>query len=246
MKPIIGISGNWAPYEKGRNAIPDKTFSYLIDGYSEAVVRAGGVPWIIPVLDDTSFVTEFLSRIDGLIMSGGGDLHPDMWGADHYSEHNMYVRPKRDRFEWELFLKSNVPTLGICRGHQLIALALGGDMYQDLSEIDGHVFDHTKRPEGYLPMHDVEITPGSILGEVLRTNVYEANSSHHQIISRLPQGFIVSGKAVDDGQIEAFEGHQSGRDILCVQWHPEAMPKDKGSHAIFEWLVGKAEEKRRE
>ncbi len=244
MKPIIGISGNWAPFEKGRNAIPDKTFSYLLDDYSEAVVRAGGIPWVIPVLEDVSFVDNFLERIDGLIMSGGGDIHPDMWGADHYSDHNMYVRPKRDRFEWELFLRSRHPVLGICRGHQLIALALGGDMYQDLSEIDGDVFDHRKRPEGYLPMHEIVVEQGSILESALGTELYRANSSHHQIIKRLPEGFRETGKCKFDSMNEAFEGQRNGWDILSVQWHPEAMPEDRGSRGIFTWIVEQAKKRR--
>ena len=242
MKPIIGISGNWAPFEKGRNGIPDKTFSYIIDDYIEAVIRAGGIPWVIPIVDDISIVPEFLSRIDGLIMSGGGDLHPDMWGAEHYSQYNMYVRPKRDKFEWHLFLESKVPTLGICRGHQLIALALGGDMYQDLSEVGKPTFDHRKRPEGYLPMHEVKIKENTILSKILGSNTYNANSSHHQVISRIPQGFIESGVSVEDNLNEAFEGVHNGQDVVCVQWHPEAMPSDIGSKALFSWLVESANE----
>ena len=156
----------------------------------------------------------------------------------------MMPRPIRDKFEFELFYNAAKPILAICRGLQLIAVKLGGDLYQDLSEIEGDYFDHTKRKTGELPMHEVSIVEGSLLHKIIGSNKYISNSSHHQTVKRMPKEFTVTGRASADGQIEAFEGKWNGKDVVAVQWHPEQTPDDEGTKALFNWIVEEAKKER--
>ncbi|MFP4458308.1 MAG: gamma-glutamyl-gamma-aminobutyrate hydrolase family protein [Candidatus Zixiibacteriota bacterium] len=247
MKPVIGISTNWAPYRKGRGAIlPDSEFSYLVQKYYEAIYRAGGVPLLIPTLQDTKAVFDYFPLIDALVLSGGGDIDATLWETDHISPKNMEPRPIRDKFEFELFLNAQKPILAVCRGLQLITVKLGGDIYQDLSEIEGEYFDHTKRTWGELPMHEIAIEKESLLHHIIGHDKYNVNSSHHQTIKRMPEGFSVVGRASLDGQIEAFEGRWNGKNVIAVQWHPEHMPYDFGSKALFNWIVEEGRKERSE
>jgi len=238
MKPIIGISGNWAPYRKGRPDCPDSTFSYVQDTYLEAVIDAGGIPYIIPVVEDEESVRDMLSVIDGLLLTGGGDIDPSFWDADHRSDKLCYVKPRRDIFDIALFTNAALPILAICRGHQLISIAIDGDLYQDLEEFPVPTLEHKKLPTGELPLHKVTIEKDSLLAKVLGTTEYIANSAHHQIVKVVPSNFRAVAWSMD-GAVEAMEGKWNSHDVISVQWHAELM-EDQPEHNLFFWLVEEA------
>lgn len=223
-RPIIGIT---CYVEPARFTVWDMTTALLPYMYVEQVVRAGGQPVLIPPAGDPSQVT---ARLDGLILAGGGDIDPIRYGAAAHDK-TGYIREFRDAAEFavmESALGSRLPYLGICRGLQVLNVALGGSLHQHLPDVVGHA-GHSPAPGeyGHLP---VKIEPSSRLAGILGEDVTVPHY-HHQAIDRLAAGLNVSARA-DDGTIEAVEldGHPFA---LAVQWHPEAMAD---AH-LFEALV---------
>lgn len=170
-----------------------------------------------------TLVEEYLETIDGLILTGGADIHPSFYGQI-VLERCGEIDEERDRFEMELIRAArgfDLPFLGICRGLQVLNVALGGSLYQDLSYRAGtdpaHMSPRERRGE---PAHQVAITPGSRLAHIIGSREVPVTSTHHQIIRDLAPDLAVSAVA-PDGVIEAVEG--TGRFLLAVQWHPERM-----------------------
>lgn len=235
-KPIIGIPSNLVGYQKGRKAIPDVPLEYLKCEYVSAVVRSGGVPLVLPVTSRTDIIADMLSRIDAVIFSGGGDIDPRIIGEQRYSATLKYVRPARDVFELAILEQANIPVLGICRGHQLIAVGYGGTLYQDISESGNDPTLHKAKASGERAYHPVQIVEGSVLHRIIGETTITVNSSHHQAVAKVPNDFIVSASS-PDGVIEAIEGRTPrGAQVLGVQWHPEAM-SDRVQKRLFDWLV---------
>jgi putative glutamine amidotransferase len=239
--PRIAISGvvrDWEGAQRtGVNA-----------AYAQAVLRAGGVPLVLSPLLGASLAARALEGIDGLLLTGGEDLDPAWYRA----EPSPYLSPPsrdRDLFELALFAvarQHELPILGICRGIQLINVALGGTLYQDLpSERPGPV-DH--RPE--LPRdaraHHIRLEPGSRAAEALGGSSFEVNSSHHQAIRDLAPTLRPTGWA-DDDVIEAVETPADSSWLLAVQWHPEEMHADARApeRGLFTALVYQASAARR-
>ena len=199
--------------------------------YVRAVERAGGRPLLVP--PSTNGVEETLDAVDGLIFSGGSDLDPELYGQDAHPETNGIV-PERDTAELTLLraaLGRDLPVLAICRGSQVLNVALGGDLIQHLPEAVGH--DRHKETPGVFADHEVGIEAGSRLGAVLgdRTPV---KSHHHQGFGRLGSGLRAVAKD-EDGTVEALED-PARRFTLGVLWHPEA---DEDAR-LFEALVAEA------
>ena len=176
-----------------------------------------------PCRSGPTLVEEYLETIDGLILTGGADIHPSFYGQI-VLERCGEIDEERDRFEVELIRAArgfDLPFLGICRGLQVLNVALGGSLYQDLSYRAGtdpaHMSPRERRGE---PAHQVAITPGSRLAHIIGSREVPVTSTHHQIIRDLAPDLAVSAVA-PDGVIEAVEG--TGRFLLAVQWHPERM-----------------------
>ena len=242
-KPVIGITGN---YE-------DLTCK-IGSGYYQSVVEAGGVPVIIPPVADRHVIINTLQRIDGLILSGGGDYNP-LWAGEEPSPLLHGINQERDNAELlitRLAYNRQIPILGICRGIQTLAMALGGKVAQDLSEVRGHggteVRDikHSQDADRSEPTHSVTIEPDSTLAEIYksylapprpRTSVPPlfVNSFHHQAVSDAGPKFRVVATA-PDGIVEAMESSEY-KSILGVQWHPECM---ESGLPLFQWLVKEA------
>ena len=242
-KPVIGITGN---YE-------DLTCK-IGRGYYQSVVEAGGVPVIIPPVADRHVIINTLQRIDGLILSGGGDYNP-LWAGEEPSPLLHGINQERDNAELlitRLAYNRQIPILGICRGIQTLAMALGGKVAQDLSEVRGHggaeVRDikHSQDADRSEPTHSVTIEPDSTLAEIYksylvpprpRTSVppLYVNSFHHQAVSDAGPKFRVVATA-PDGIVEAMESSEY-KPILGVQWHPECM---ESGLPLFQWLVKEA------
>ncbi len=199
--------------------------------YVRAVEHAGGRPLLVPPSE--SGVEETLDALDGLIFSGGSDLDPALYGQEPHPETRGVVA-ERDRAELELLqaaLARDMPVLAICRGSQVLNVALGGDLVQHLPEVVGH--ERHKHTPGEFADHDVAVEPGTRLGEIVGAHA-PVKSHHHQGFGRLGRGLRPAAHA-DDGAVEAVEDPER-RFALGVLWHPEAGEDMK----LFEALVEEA------
>jgi putative glutamine amidotransferase len=221
--------------------------SMMSDSYFTALSRAGGLPWLIPLLaDDPDTLRAIFDRLDGLLLAGGVDVDPDFYGAVR-AERCGKIDRDRDRVELPLTrwaLEEGKPVLGICRGVQLLNVAMGGTLVQDCSYLenpDKHDYYPSEGWERDHLAHEVQLTTGSRLREIFGAPSILVNSSHHQVLERVARALAVTGVA-PDGVVEAIEG--SGRSFLAgVQWHPELLiDSDAGSQRLFDAFVGAAAE----
>ena len=241
MRPIIGITGNFG--EKGCE---------LAKAYYQSVLEAGGSPMVIPPFTDEESLLAVVSKVDAIVMSGGGDLNPLLMGQEPVPGLHA-INAERDMAELSLIrmaLDRQVPMLGICRGVQMLVAATGGSLYQDLPSqySDAPLVKHDQDLARHCASHSVSVEPGSILLSVFgkgRENgpmrLY-VNSFHHQAVQDPGPRLRVCARATD-GVIEAVESCEY-KSVLGVQWHPESfiMNGDRCMMPIFEWLVGEAAE----
>lgn len=228
MRPLIGITtyaeqARWGQWDLPAALVP---LSYV-----QAVERAGGRPLLVPPAEDG--VAETLDALDGLLLSGGGDLDPATYGAAAHPA-TAGVRVERDRAELALLegaLARDLPVLAVCRGSQLLNVARGGDLVQHLPEVVGD--ERHKERLGAFSEHEVAVAGGSTLGALLGERV-PVKSSHHQGFGRLGERLVATAWA-DDGTVEAIED-PGRRFAVGVLWHPE-----EGEDAsLFEALVAAA------
>lgn len=236
MKPVIGITAD----------IENESKHVLGNNNVEAIIRAGGLPVIIPTGIDKE-VQQLCKMLDGLLLTGGGDIDPMLFGEEPH-KHLGDVSPSRDLIEMALvkeMLKLNKPVLGICRGLQIINIALGGNMYQDIySQRDVPLLQHAQKAHRYHQSHLVQVEKGSLLESITKSEQIKVNSYHHQAVKDVPLPLIVSGVA-SDGTIEAIESTKHAF-VLGVQWHPEALADNKETVSldIFEKFLEKSRESR--
>ncbi len=191
--------------------------------YPDSIARAGALPVLLPLTDDPAALEETLRRIDGLLLIGGGDVEPSAYGEKTLPACGEAI-PLRDRMELYLCRRAvglGLPVLGVCRGLQVLNVALGGTLYQDLATQFGEQIIHPRHdiPKGFA--HEVTTTPGSRLRAVTGLKAFSVNSRHHQGIKALGRGLMVSA-AAPDGLIEGIE---LPGDVftVAVQWHPESL-----------------------
>jgi putative glutamine amidotransferase len=228
-RPLIGITSYSEPeVHWGAWTLPAALIPTM---YVEAIERAGGRPLLVPPSEDG--VEETLDALDGLLFSGGSDLDPDVYGATPHPETNG-VRPHRDAAELALLtaaLERDMPVLAVCRGSQVLNVALGGDLVQHLPEVVGD--ERHKVTPGVFAEHDVDVSRESVLGSLIGARA-PVKSHHHQGFGRLGAGLQPVAQA-EDGTIEALED-PGRRFAVGVLWHPEA-----GEDArLFEELVRQA------
>lgn len=219
MRPLIGI-----PCHPGFRADSARPIYGNNRTYVHAVERAGGVPILIPLLGDLSGLTTLLPRLDGLLLSGGIDIQPLYYGEE---PHPMLgeVEPQLDELELALAewaIREDIPTLGICRGHQMLNVALGGTLYQDLAAQYPDSLRHANwdQPRD-TRIHSVIVEPGSRMEQILGTHELLANSLHHQGVKTPGKGVIITGSA-EDGVVELLEV-PAHRFMIGVQCHPEEL-----------------------
>lgn len=222
--PVIGISG----YTESGSCRVNMT-------YVNSVRMAGGVPLVIPVTSDDAQIEAVLSVIDGLVMTGGEDFDPLKWFGEEPVRGLGEVVPERDEFDVKLVraaVAKGIPVLGICRGEQLLAVAFGGSLWQDIpSQVKDSYVKHRQSPTtGTVGTHSIDIAKGSLLAKVLGKEEAVVNSFHHQAIKDVPKGFRVVAVAADDiieavertGRLESAYA-DGGAMILGVQFHPEVI-----------------------
>ena len=231
--PLIGITGNLG--DKGCE---------LAQGYYISVVKAGGTPVVIPPHKDKESILSLLDTLDGLVLSGGDDINPLLLGEEPLPQLHS-VCPERD--ETELFLAREafhrqIPTLGICRGIQMMAAVLGGKVYQDIYvQGEGAKLKHSQDMPRYTASHTVNIKEGSTLQSIVgNKQTLAVNSFHHQAVSNPGQHLMISATS-PDGIIEAVESNED-KALLGVQWHPECfiLNNDQSMMSLFRWLINEA------
>ncbi|MEO3804384.1 gamma-glutamyl-gamma-aminobutyrate hydrolase family protein [Nonomuraea sp. B1E8] len=225
-RPVIGVTCYVEPATF--TVWQDMPVALLPYMYVEQVVRAGGQPVVLPPAGDAAQV---VSRLDGLVLAGGGDIDPARYGETP-EERTGYIRKFRDQAEFAVLaaaLDAGLPFLGICRGLQVLNVALGGTLHQHLPDVVGHT-GHSPAPGrfGHLPITPV---PGTRLAKALGTAPVTVPHYHHQAVDRLAPGLTVTATAAD-GTVEGVE-LDSGPFTVAAQWHPEAAE----DHALFEALV---------
>lgn len=211
--------------------------------YVRAILGAGGIPLIMSPLVGASLAAAALDGCDGLLLTGGEDISPSWYGADP-SPLLSQPSQERDLFELALFAVARqraVPILGICRGIQLINVALGGTLFQDIDSERPDSVDHSPTGARNAHSHSVRLQPGSRAAVALNATEANVNSVHHQAIKDLAPGLVATGWS-SDGLIETIESEPGGSWILAVQWHPEEMYAEQGKvgYGLFSALINEA------
>lgn len=239
MKPIIGISCSMGLgiSSMTQEHMPQEQHR-LGDSYVKAILQAGGIPVILPSCEEASVMEAMVDRLDGILLSGGGDVDPASFGQ-RATAHLGSVSLRRDRAEFALARyvveKTEKPMLGICRGIQVMNVALGGTLHIDLCDAGKLCHSLTMYPRD-AHSHQVDVEEGSRLAQILGVGVQNVNSFHHQAVDRLAEGFRVSARSLPDGVVEAME-IPGDRFILGVQWHPEALIATEAAQNLFRAFV---------
>jgi putative glutamine amidotransferase len=215
--PLIGIS---AYCEQARWGVWEAQAMVLPRRYADRVSAAGGIPVLLPPVPG---IEDALGRLDGLVLSGGGDIDPARYRAEPAPE-TTSVREERDTAEFALLagaMERQLPLLAICRGLQVINVARGGSLHQHLPDVVGH--DGHAPVLGAFGAHPVRVAPGSRLAGILGRDEVAAPTHHHQAVDRLGDGLVATAWAEDE-TVEAFELEDGGDGpfVVAVQWHPEA------------------------
>lgn len=238
MRPRIAIPAD--TIFDATNVINMRNAAFAPRPIIEAIVKSGGVPVIFPSVAP-KYVKDYLDLFDGIIFAGGVDVDPTFYQQEpHQNLGATYY--KRDVFEIELCkqaLAAGKAIMGICRGMQLINVALGGSLYQDLSEDKKAYLKHSQIAPGNMPSHHVSTKENSRIRQLVGERPY-VNSRHHQVLNQVAPGLVVSAWA-DDQVPEAVESLASDQ-ILAVQWHPENMYKHYDySQALFNDLIARSQ-----
>lgn len=226
-RPLIGLTANHSNLD-----------ATLRDRYYKQIVAAGGTPVIIPPVADKEVIVNTLEQLDGLILTGGADYNP-LWMGEEPSTHLNGINRERDLAELltaRLAFNRQIPTLGICRGIQTLAIALGGKVAQDIQEAASPgtvIIKHAQDADRSEPTHSVRIADGSILSGIYEGETIHVNSFHHQAVAQPGPHFRITATA-PDGTVEAIESTEH-KAVMGVQWHPEWLEEE--GRRLFKWLV---------
>ena len=229
MKPIVGVMPLWDE---------DKDSMWMLPGYLEGILQAGGIPIIFPFLSNEQELNQLMEMCDGFLLTGGHDISPEIYHEEPM-EGLIDSCPKRDLMESVVLkraIEEDIPVLGICRGLQFINAVLGGSLYQDLPTQYPSKTRHRQKPPYDLPVHEVDIVEGSPLHGCLKMEKLPVNSCHHQGVKRVAEGLEVMATSTD-GIVEAV--YKPDHHFLwAVQWHPEFSYKtDTNSMKIFRAFI---------
>ncbi len=248
MKPVIGITVDTGGDELDAvGDTPTTPYFWLKRNYVNAVTTAGGIPLMLPILEGSKGTDRYLDMIDGLLISGGDfDIEPSRYGDERLPQ-CAAPKPDRTAMEFALYrgaIERGMPVLGVCGGHQVIAVAHKGTLYQDVPTQEPTAIRHSQSP---IPpsqsSHTVRLSPDSLLAKITGKKTLKVNSTHHQSVKSVGEGVAVEGRS-PDGLIEAISlTPPSGSWVVGVQWHPEALyPTDEPSRKLFARFMRAREE----
>ena len=232
-KPLIGIT--ISQIHKANQVVNQNP-----SAYSEAILLGGGLPILIPNEFPLNQIPDLFSRMDGLLLSGGGDIDINSFNGEPHPT-VAEVSAMRDQLEFHLLeqaIQSHKPVFGICRGLQAINVALGGTLYTDIPDQYPNAVDHNSpdhQGRDFLA-HEVTLEQESALGKIIGQNVISVNSFHHQAIKKTAPGLVVTGRA-SDGLIEAVEWSGSSPFLIGVQWHPECLLHIEHQQNLFKAFI---------
>ena len=238
MRPLIGITcsrlvgGSWGAYSTGH------FMDYTFDDYSRAVHASGGAPVLLPVAQDRQSLAVILERLDGLLLTGGPDINPKAYGEEPLPGLRE-IDAELDQMELAVTraaMAKKLPVLAVCRGIQILNVALGGSLYQDIERQIDDSLNHLQLAAKHVATHSISIETPSQLRAIMQRKTIWVNGKHHQAIKEVARGLIVSARAAD-GVIEAVE-HVSHAFVIGVQWHPEgSWSQDRYSKKLFKAFV---------
>lgn len=242
-RPVIGVT------TQTLEEIPDELPRCWImsQRYVRTLTTSGAVPWIVPLLDDPETLREIYDRVDGIFLPGGVDIDPDSYNETRTDACGR-VDPDRDRTEIMLAkwaMRDRKPILAVCRGAQILSVAAGGALYQDVTSEYPGAIKHDYFPKAGVHtrqdrVHDVNVVADTRLSRLLATDAVTVNSMHHQGIKRLPPTLVANAFA-PDGLIEGVESLEDDGFVVGVQWHPEDLAEsDPAMRKLFDGFVGAA------
>ena len=230
--PVIGIN---LSVRELKDEGAGKLYFTLRTTYVDAIKAAGGVPVLLPAVEDDSILESHAELCDGFIFTGGDDLHPSLYGQEPVKAKSVLVEKRRQEYDMALVgrvLEKKKPFLAICLGCQEVNVSLGGDLIQDIHSSMETVVEHSKT----YSRHDAVVEGGTLLASLVGEGLVLANTSHHQAIDRPGKGVKITSRCPTDGIIESFEleDYPFG---LGIQWHPEMIFDEPAHLALFQGLV---------
>jgi len=217
-----------------------RPYVFVLADYFDAIIQAGGLPILLPPLDNDEDIRQVLAGLDGLLLTGGGDVDPSLYGRPLHPATKL-ASPRRLQFDLLLTkaaLAFEKPILAICLGAQMLNVAAGGTLRQDLEDQTQGRLEHRQVPNDDKEVHIVTISPGSSLAKIVGTSPLGVNSTHHHAVDTVAPGFKACSTA-SDGVIEAIE-RPTGPMTLGVQWHPERLRDSDRHRSLFKALVEQA------
>lgn len=242
MKPVIAIASG-IKKNKEAGIFEGELYSYITEEYVKAVEMCNGLPFIIPLQKEKEDVERLLTMADGVILPGGNDIDPAFYHEKPIPECGEIFHEVDQLYLWviELAEKLNKPLLAICKGHQMLNVAYGGNLYQDLHIQKEFVIDHSQSIPRHLSSHEVRIKKDSLLYDIFQKKA-NVNSFHHQAIHKLADAFEAVATS-EDGIIEAIF-KKEGSWMLGIQWHPEMMAAaDEKMKAIFQLFIDQCQKR---
>lgn len=245
-KPIIGLTGNFLKDDRffsdqGVGA-RGQAWTAVANDFAQVVIKAGGIPVILPINGNKEYLKDLADIIDGLVLTGGADLDPLLAGQRPIKNLGK-ISPERDQYEMDLldyfYKETKKPIFGICRGMQLLTVYFGGKLILDIPSAGKGYDDHSLNSNySWAYSHEVSLKEDSIFYEILGKKRIFVNSFHHQAAAEVPASFKLSGQA-DDGIIEAMEFKDlNERFIMASQWHPEMLGiKDEDQQKLFAYFI---------
>lgn len=235
MKPVIGIPGNTlTSHNPDYTSVP---LAYTPQGFVEGLTKAGALPVVFPISTKEN-AKQYVRSVDAILLAGGQDVSPLLYGEEPHLK-LQGTSPLRDYFELAVIeeaWKQNKPILAICRGMQLLTVAFGGSLYQDVSLYPDLSVQHLQLSSPETAIHSVKIKETSWMGTLFGDSL-DVNSYHHQAIKELPDTFTATAWS-QDGLVEAFEATDKAHLVIGVQWHPELMINhDEKAQALFDSYV---------
>lgn len=234
MKTVVGVSAS-IKFET-HEVYPS---SFINTAYTDSIIRANGIPFILPVCNNESILKKMVESVDGILLSGGEDIHPFLFNEEPI-EKIGHISEERDFLDFKILkyaVEMKKPVLGICRGHQVINVFFSGNIYQDIATQTSSKIKHSQSARINLATHKINIKKDSFLYDIFGKST-EINSFHHQAIKDVSDKFDVIATS-NDGIIEAIE-YKGDEFIIGTQWHPEVMAESNGKmQEIFNRFVKK-------